>query len=223
MKKTCNKKESLKVRLVNSSDIVNGAHDSTQVSNTHYKNKVEVAVVNTMALKGSNRNKPFNAFQAEDDDFWFNHLSLGNPPFFLRKYLKNEDKPIYICQQALLEDGCVQFGHQTIQEIFSLKYVLKRFEKLYSYSDENGAQGVLFMLDDQDCGLLRPFEELFSYIEPHLDMYGERSYWYMPTDQSAHDDFVELSEIMTRELGQYLWREQKMNSALRQFLQNMNP
>lgn len=222
MNKPCDKKESLKVRLVSSSDIVNSTFDATHPSNMHHQNEVKVASVNTLTLKGRNRNEPFHTFQGQEDDFWFNNLNLSNPPFFLRKYLKHEDKPIYLCQQVLLEDWNFQLGNQTIKEIVSFKYVLKRFEKLYSYSDENGAQGVLFMLADHDCELLKPLEELFTYIMPHLDMYGERSYWYLPTDQSAHDDFIDLSEIMSRELDQYLWREQKINSALRQFLQNMN-
>ncbi len=209
------------IKLVHSSELVYGNGEETPILFPSESCQIQVSSLKTVTLTGSNSNNPVAVFTQTHETPWFNKLHLTRPPFFLRKYLKNEEQQIFICQHMIHEDYKLKINHKELQEILYLKAWIQRFEKLYPYAYNHGAQGVLFMLPDQEFELFTPFEELFSYIAPHLDMYGERSYWYLPTDQQDYDHFCELSETINREMDQFLWREQKINSWLRSFLQKV--
>lgn len=159
-------------------------------------------------------------FNLAQENNWLKDLQLKDVPPFLKSDLTSGNSKILLCQNLTIDSCNLTLGNQELKDIFCLKFMIRRLEKLYSYSEHRSAQGILFVLKDSYVELLIPFEELFSYIAPHMDKYGERSYWYLPTRQSAYDDFIELSEDINLKLEQYLWREQKYNQELRRFIQN---
>ncbi len=172
-------------------------------------------------LDGKNRNKA-SEYYSGDEKSWLERLKLAKPPFFLRKYLRNEEQEILIYQQSIVNLDPRDAKHEQLQEVLVIKSWMKRFDDLYHYSALQGAQGVLFMISQGQNDFFIAFEELFSYFSPHIDMYGEKSYWYLPTDHNAYDQFIDLSEMIEQELEQFLWREQTVDGLIKQYLRSRN-
>lgn len=208
------------IKLIHSSDVVRGAQECFSTCTLPLeKTNSRVALC---SKEGLNRNEPSSRYDVKEEAAWLKKLKLSTPPFFLRKFLKNDEQQIFICQHGMSNEWEMKPNHEHLQEVLLLKFWLRRFEKIFHYASSQCVQGVLFMVPDDQNDFFVAFEELFAYGAPHLDMYGERSYWYLPTDQEAYDDFVDLSEDMNMELDRYLWREQKSVPWLRQYLQSMD-
>lgn len=188
------------IKLIHSSDIDKDYSGAINLPHLTKSNMIQGLTLNALTLKGCNGNDPFYVFNQDYSTSWLKEFKLIKPPFFLRKYLRNEEH-IFICQMVKLEDYQLKTNDQVLQEMLTLKAWINQFEALYLYSAEKCVKGVLFKLPDQQFELFTPFEELFSYIAPHIDMNGEVSCWYLPTDQANYDYFVELSGALNQKIN----------------------
>lgn len=209
------------IKLVYSSDIIKKDGEYTLPIKQDVSNRNYATLLNILIRKEHRCDHPNCIFNREKEDAWLKLLTVNNPPLFLNEYLRNEGQDILICQDILVNMCVWEKGQENLQEILFQKFWIKCFENFYHYSYHHNTQGILFMIPDEQTQLFAPFKELFDYIAPHIDRHGERNYWYLSTDQSAFDDFVEVSEIINLQIDQLLWREQKINLIVRQYFQNL--
>jgi hypothetical protein len=215
-----NKNNTPEIKLVYSSDIVKDAAVHSPPIQNKVSNRNQIVLLNALIKEGHRCDHPNCILNRENEDAWLSLLKTSNPPSFLDKYLRNEGQDILICHDIRVDMCIGEEAQENLQDIFFHKFWIKRFEKFYHYSYHHHTQAILFMIPDEQAQLFSPFEELFDYIAPHIDIHGEKSYWYLSTDQSAFDDFVEVSDAINLQLDQLLWREQKANLAVREYFKN---
>lgn len=145
-------------------------------------------------------------------------LSQLETGYVLSIKMKQLGDPIHVTEFALTRSIQLEYLSPELSDAALLEIVVQALMLLFVYAEHNKAKEIIFILDQEDAGLLTNFEYLFDDAEP-LSTQNKTLFGIYITLENR--EFLKENVVSIRnQLKQGLWQMQRGNSYIKNFLQN---
>lgn len=107
---------------------------------------------------------------------------------------------------------------QYLQGILMFQFQLKILEQLFLFCEDKDAVNLILTFNDADLDYLEVYRRFFISEEQVMTARGEQTEIVIPTDVETYDELVDFMDKVDRDFRRTLWRDQKVNSAFREYL-----
>jgi len=108
----------------------------------------------------------------------------------------------------------------TLYGIIMIQFQIKLLEQLLLFCATHYASKLIIFADDVQADALGVYQNFLTYKDQTLTYKGEKTEMVIPGDQATFDAWVDFMEKITIDFRQTLWREQRSNPFIRQYLKN---
>lgn len=108
----------------------------------------------------------------------------------------------------------------TLYGIIMIQFQIKLLEQLLLFCATHYASKLMIFADDVQADALGVYQDFLTYKDQTLTYKGEKTEMVIPADQATFDAWVDFMERITIDFRQTLWREQRSNPFIRQYLKN---
>lgn len=145
-------------------------------------------------------------------------LSQLETGYVLSIKMKQLGDPIHVTEFALTRSIQLEYLSPELSDAALLEIVVQALMLLFAYAEHNKAKEIIFILDQEDAGLLTNFEYLFDDAEP-LSTQNKTLFGIYITLENR--EFLKENVVSIKnQLKQGLWQMQRGNSYIKNFLQN---
>jgi hypothetical protein len=111
-------------------------------------------------------------------------------------------------------------GNEYLQGMILIKFQLKILEQLLLFA-ENKDAGYLFLnFNEANLDYVEIYQRFIISQESILSARGEQIEIVMPTDVGTYDELIEFMDELEQDFQQNLWRAQKSDPIIRQYLKS---
>lgn len=113
-----------------------------------------------------------------------------------------------------VEEDEILFG------MFMIQFQMKILEHVLLFCASHYASKLLIFVDDAQADELEIYRDFLSHEDQTITSHGEKTEMVIPADRETFDQWVDFMEEVNIKFQQTLWREQKNNPIIRQYLEN---
>lgn len=135
---------------------------------------------------------------------------------------KNEGEKAVVCHFSNILDESNKFldEDETLYGTIMIQFQMKVLEQLFVFcADHQASQLSIYMDDDQAEGF-GIVQDFLTHCDEAITQFGEKTEMRIFTDQNRFDQWHTFMEMTNRELERGLWRQQRVNPAIRSYLQS---
>lgn len=110
-------------------------------------------------------------------------------------------------------------GDETLLGMILVQFQMKILEQLLLFCATHYASKLVIFVDDAQADELEIYRDFLAYEDQTITPQGEKTEMIIPADREAFDQWIDFMEDVTIKFRQTLWREQKNNLAIRQYLE----
>lgn len=108
----------------------------------------------------------------------------------------------------------------TLYGIIMIQFQIKILEQLLLFCATHYASKLIIFADDVQADALGVYQDFLTYKDQTLTYKGEKTEMVIPADRATFDAWIDFMEKITIDFRQTLWREQRSNPIIRQYLKN---
>jgi len=108
----------------------------------------------------------------------------------------------------------------TLYGIIMIQFQIKLLEQLLLFCATHYASKLIIFADDVQADALGVYQDFLTYKDQTLIYKGEKTEMVIPADRATFDAWIDFMEKITIDFRQTLWREQRSNPIIRQYLKN---
>jgi len=108
----------------------------------------------------------------------------------------------------------------TLYGIIMIQFQIKLLEQLLLFCATHYASKLIIFADDVQADALGVYQDFLTYHDQTLTYKGEKTEMVIPADRATFDAWIDFMEKITIDFRQTLWREQRSNPFIRQYLKN---
>jgi hypothetical protein len=99
-----------------------------------------------------------------------------------------------------------------------LRFQMKVLEQLFLFCGKHNASQLTIYMDDAQAEGFGVYDDFLSYYDETITENGEKTEMVIRTDRETFDKWLGFMAEMTIKVEQDLWREQRTNSVIRNYL-----
>lgn len=112
------------------------------------------------------------------------------------------------------------FGDEYLYGVLMVRFYLDILESIFLFCEEKNAQGLILTIDDSCSDVLEIYRNFItSETEINTDK-GIQTQIVISTSYIVYDDLIDFIERIDHDFHQTLWRYQKDNPAMRNYLKS---
>jgi hypothetical protein len=109
---------------------------------------------------------------------------------------------------------------ETLFGMFMIQFQMKILEQLFLFCANHYASNLVIFVDDAQANDLGIYRDFLTYKDETITPDGEKTEMIIPADRETYDQWIDFMEEVDQKFRQTLWREQKSNFSLRQYLKS---
>lgn len=153
-------------------------------------------------------------------------FSLDIQDIFVQKDLGYEDDyliPMVVCNFPAIDGQMLHekvFGNEYLQGILLVRFYLSILESLFLFCDNQDAYGLVLTVDENALSVIEVFRPFLLSEHQVMTEKGKQTEGLISTNVEAYDDLLDLIDKIDQDFRQTLWRDQRENQAIREYLKN---
>ena len=139
------------------------------------------------------------------------------------KEADNFEAVAVICHFPNISDEKLQehiWLDDTLYGIIMIQFQIKLLEQLLLFCATHYASKLIIFADDVQADALDVYQDFLTYKDQTPTFKGENTEMVIPADRATFDAWIDFMEKITIDFRQTLWREQRSNPFIRQYLKN---
>lgn len=109
---------------------------------------------------------------------------------------------------------------ETLFGMFMIQFQMKILEQLFLFCANHHASKLIIFVNDIQANELGIYQDFLAYKNETITSQGEKTELIIPADRETYDQWIDFMREVDQKFRQTLWREQKCNLALRQYLKS---
>lgn len=160
---------------------------------------------------------------------WLYEMAVRDPSHYLKCDLTleveeaiNEIEPgRVVCHfPAILDKQLSAFVEEdeTLHGMIMIQFQMKVMEQLLLFCGDYSVSHLVIYTDDEQAEELGIYQDFLVHQDQTLTSQGEKTEMVIPTDTETFDDWIGFMEEVKLKFAQELWREQRHNHVIREYL-----
>jgi hypothetical protein len=125
-----------------------------------------------------------------------------------------------ITRFALVEDARLESLSDALYDAALIEIVLQALNLVFFCTEHQNQDEAVFMLPEEETDHLTPFNSFFDGVSFHLITAETWNFLTLPTSSHDYDIFVKHASTIKAKVRQELWKLQRADPLIRQYLQN---
>ena len=121
---------------------------------------------------------------------------------------------------AMTEDARLEQLSDGLFDAAIIELVLKALNLVFLCADCQEQHEAIFSLTDEEAHHLNVIKSCFEEFSSHTTVEGKRTFLTLLTSSCNYDVFTQHTHILTTKIRQELWKRQRIDPLIRQYLQN---
>jgi len=122
-----------------------------------------------------------------------------------------------ISDEKLQDHICLD---DTLYGIIMIQFQIKILEHLLLFCANHYASKMIIFADDGQAEALGVYHDFFFFFYQTLTFKGEKTEMVIPADPTTFDACIDFMQKIAMDFRQTLWREQRSNPIIRQYIKN---
>jgi len=107
---------------------------------------------------------------------------------------------------------------ETLHGMIMIQFQMKIMEQLLLFCGDYSVSHLVIYTDDEHAEELGIFQDFLIHQDQTLTPQGEKTEMIISTDSETFDEWIDFMEEVNLKFGQELWREQRHNPVIREYL-----
>jgi len=125
-----------------------------------------------------------------------------------------------ITRFAMIEDARLESLSDALYDTALIEIVLQALSLVFFCAESQEHEEVVFILPHEEACHLTPLKNSFEKVSSHNTIDGKRTFLTLYTSPYDYDNFVKHANTIKTKVRQELWKLQRTDYFLRQYLQN---
>ena len=111
-------------------------------------------------------------------------------------------------------------GNDYLHHMTLLQFQLKILEQILLFCDEKDASSLILNFNEANLDYLEIYDQFITSQDETISDRGEQTEAVIATDVTIYDELIDFIDKVDRDFQRTLWREQRNNPILRQYLKS---
>lgn len=121
---------------------------------------------------------------------------------------------------AMAEDARLEELSDALYDAATIELVLQALNLVFFCAEYQAQEEAVFILTEEEASHLNVVKSCFNEISSHTTIVGKRTFLTLLTSSYDYDVFINHAGILKTKMYQELWKRQRTDSLIRQYLQS---